>query len=59
MLFVFRIEGDILKANIAYISCVANYLPAIFARCIIYTHHIHFTSNSGNDPVDEDAVIQF
>ena len=20
---------------------------------------IHFTSNSGNDPVDEDAVIQF
>ena len=40
MLFFLRIEGDILKANIAYISCVANYLPAIFARCIIYTHHM-------------------
>ena len=34
------IEGNIIKADTAYISRVANYFPAIFAWRIIYAHHM-------------------
>ena len=40
MFFVFRIEGNIIKADTTYISRVANCFPAIFAWRIIYTHHM-------------------